>query len=203
MGLFDNPLEKGKAFSDLRKYVGDFEIVEVKDRKGRLKKKALYKANWMVLRSPVRAAQFKLWAALVSALALVILYVRAVLLTHLFAGRLLVMLPLLAGLFPAMYLLMGVFSLPFRAKPMRRDQYMHSFIRVARSSAAVAAFVAVSAVMTLVLRAVEKAWQFMPEDWVFLILCAAVILVAIGIIALLHTVDTDEKPNQAFKAEPL
>ena len=36
-----------------------------------------------------------------------------------------------------------------------------------------------------------------------LLICAAVVMAAFGIIALMHTVDTDEKPNQAFKAEPL
>ncbi len=203
MGLFDNPLDKGKAFSDLRKYVGDFEIVEVKDSKGRLKQKAIYKGNWTVLRSPVRTAQIKLWGTLLAAVALLVLYFRMLLLTHLFAGRLLVMLPLLAGLFPGLYLVMGALALPFRGKPMRRDQFMHSFIRVPRSAVAVAVFAVVGALMSLVLRAVEGDWMFMREDWLFLILCAAVVMAAFGIIALMHTVDTDEKPNQAFKAEPL
>ena len=201
MGLFDNPVEKGKSFSDLKKYVNDFEIVEVKDKKGRLRKRAVYKGTWTVIQSPMSTVKFKLWGALAMAVAVAAVYMRMMLLTHLASGQLLVMAPFLLGLFPALYMLMGALSRPFRGKPMRRDQYMHSFIRVSRSAAAVIVCAAIGFVASLIYRAVVGNWLFLPEDRLFVGLCLVIMVLSAGAITLLRSIDLTERPNEAYMPE--
>lgn len=198
MGLFDNPLEKGRSFSDLKKYVDDFKIVEEKDAKGRLRKKAVYTGVWFVSGEKPETTRRKLFGALGLAVLLVAAYVRMILLTHASSGQYPVMIPMLIGLFPCMYLMMGVFSLPFRGKPMRRDQYMHSFIRASRSATAVGVFDLIALIATMIYRAVKPDWIYLPEDWVYTALAVAVPALALGIIFLLRSVDLNEKPNNAF-----
>ncbi len=203
MRLFDNPVEKGKSFSDLRKYVNDFEVVEVKDDKGRIRKQAVYKGVWTVIRSPEPAVKLKLWGTLVLAIGLAAVYMRMMLLTHLTSGQVIVMLPFLVGLFPALYMLMGAFSLPFRGKPMRRDQYMHSFIRVSRSSAAIVVCVAVGLIAMLVFRIVSGNWDFFAEDRLFTVLAFLNAGLAAGAMTLLRSVDLTERPNEAYNPQML
>ena len=198
MGLFDNPLEKGQNLSDRKKYIDDFELVETKDDKGRVRKRAVYRGVWTVLRPPVKKSLYKLWAVLALAVLLAAVYVRMLLLTHLSSGNLLTMLPLLTGLFPGMYMLMGAMSLPFRGRPMRRDQYMHSFIRVSRSAVAIIVCVAVGLIVSLIYRAVNGDWTFFREDRLFIILCLVSAALASGTLTLLRMVDVAELPNEAY-----
>ena len=203
MGLFDSPVEKTRTFADRHQYAGDFEIVDITDAKGRTRKRALYRGTWTALRPPEKNAKIKLWATLALALALAIIYGRMVTLTHLTSGRILAMLPLYGGMLPGLYLLMGAASLPFTGRPMRRDQYMHSFIRVSRSAAAVIVCVALGIIVSSVYRAIDGNWSFFPEDRLFLILCFLILGTAAGTITLLRTIDLMEKENGAYPASPL
>ena len=203
MGLFDSGVEKGRALSDLKKYVGDFKIVETKNAKGKTRRMAVYTGVWTVIRNPGKGTSIRIWAAPVLAAALLAAYGIMLMTTHLFSAELLVMIPLLAGLFPVLYLMMGATSLPFRGKPMRRDQYMHGIIRCCRSSVAVAVFAALGLLAALVLRAVRGDWSWRPEDWRFIGLGIAVIAAAAGILLLLRSVDVIEKPNEAYESKPV
>ena len=90
---------------------------------------------------------------------------------------------------------MGATSLPFRGKPMRQDQYMHSFIRMSRSCTAVAACAVLTLVVTVGYRIYTGNWQFFAEDILFMILCAVIACFSIGLILLLRSVDFAEMPN--------
>ena len=201
MGLYTQNTQGGlmKFFTEPGKYVKDFKIEETTDEKGRVRRKAVYTGAWIVPRNPGSAVQAKLWAVLALAVLLAAMYVRAVLLTHLTSNRLEVMIPLLLGLFPLLYLLMGALSLPFRGKPMRRDQYMHSFIRVSRSCVAVSVFALLALLITMILRAVWGDWSFFPEDWKYTALSVLVLLPAGGMVLLLRGIETTEKDNSFYK----
>ena len=203
MGLFDGFAGKDRSFSDLMRYTGDFKIVEVKDKRGVLRKKAVYTGVWTVLRDNTPAARGKLWAVLGMAVLLAAVYMWMLLLTHTGSAYLGVMLPLLAGLFPVLYLLMGVFSLPFRGHPMRRDQYMHSFIRTSRSAVAVSFFVIAGLLASFVYRAYLGDWLFLPADWRFIAACAGILLLAAGTVFFLRGVDLAERENAAYEAKPM
>lgn len=203
MGLFDSIVEKGKSFSDLNRYVGDFKIVEIKDEKGKPRKRALYTGVWTVIRSFNTAVKARLWMALGTAALLLIAYGGMLLTLHAASGQILVMLPLLLGLFPGLYLLLGCASLPFRGKPMRRDQYMHSFIRASRSAVAVGAFVLVGLAASLIYRAVEGDWLFLSGDWRFLICCVLILSLSASVLTLLRGIDVTERENAAFPSQPL
>ena len=127
---------------------------------------------------------------------LTVMYIRIMLITHLTSGQFTVMIPLLAGLFPVLYLMMGALALPFRGRPMRRDQYMHSFIRVSRSCTAVIVCVILAQIAALIFRISGQNWEYFREDWLYTGFSLAVILVAAGTIFLLRSVDLIERENR-------
>ena len=100
-----------------------------------------------------------------------------------------------------LYLLFGAFSLPFKERAMRQDQYMHSFIRMSRSSVAVAVCAVMALILSFIYRATKGNWQFFTEDILFLILLCAVAALALGIIFLLRSIDFAELPNDAVPYE--
>lgn len=201
MGFFSDNTRGGlmRYITDPGKYVKDFRIEETKDEKGRVRRRAVYTGVWTVLRRPGPGTSAVLWSSLLLSFLIAGLYGWAVTVTHLTAGSYWVMVPLLLGLFPVLYLLMGALSLPFRGKPMRRDQYMHGFIRVSRSCFAVSVFSLAALLATLVFRAVRGGWDFFPEDWVFTVLCLLVPGLCAAVILLLRGVEVTEKENAAYK----
>ena len=102
-----------------------------------------------------------------------------------------------------LYLLMGVFSLPFRGAPMRRDQYMHSFIRASRSAVGVSAFVFAGLLASFVYRIILGDWLFLPEDWYFIAACAVIGMLSAGTVYFLRSIDLSERENAAFESKPL
>ena len=200
MGLFSDltGVGKGNPFSNRTRYVNDFKVVEEPDKKGRLRKKAVYIGAWTLPRDEKQGKR-TCWACLVLALASAAMYFRGLLLTHFGSGKLLVMLPLMLGMFPLLYLLMGAAELPYRGRPMRRDQYMHSFIRMSRSAAAVTAFDLVGVIALFVLRIAAGDWLFLPEDRAFLALTLGPVVLLVLIVILLRRVDLVERENSAYK----
>ena len=196
---FDGGRKAKMAFSDLGKYAEDFRIVEVTDQKGRLRRKTAYTGIWFVLRNRERDG-WKLWAALVCALMLFAAHIWLLMTTHMASNELIVMIPLLVSLFPELYLLMGTFALPFRRKPQRRDQYMHSFVRIYRSVAAVSVCTGFAFLVSLVLRIIRSDWQFLSGDWVFSVLCLVILLLTFCLVFLLRSVPVDERENSLFKS---
>ncbi len=198
MGLFFNFRDPRKALGDLGKYAEDYRITETPDEKGgRPRRQVIYTGSWYL---PRERCTVRLWLCAAMAVMLAALHIRLLLLTHAGSSQLYVMLPLLAGLFPVLYLLMGVFSLPLRGKPMRRDQYMHSFIRASRASVAVAVCSLLGQLGTLLYRTLAGDWLFLPEDWLFLLLGLAVLLLFAGILLTLRSIEIAERENAAFPA---
>lgn len=200
MGLFSDltGIGKGTTFSNRTRYVNDFKVVEEPDKKGRLRKKTVYIGIWTLPRDEKQGKR-TCWACLVLTLAAAVLYFRSLLLTHFGSSKFLVLLPLLLGLFPLLYLLMGAFELPYRGRPMRRDQYMHSFIRMSRSAVAVTAFDLTGLVALFVFRIIEEDWLFFPEDWSFLTMTLLAAVFAVLIVILLRRVDLAERENSAYE----
>jgi hypothetical protein len=106
------------------------------------------------------------------------------------------MVPLMAGLFPCLYLAMGVLALPFRGKPMRRDQYMHSFIRISRSCTAILIFAFLAELITLIYRMIENDWLYLPADWRFTVSGIILIAAAVAIILILRSIEITERENR-------
>lgn len=196
MGLFGNFGEKSKKFSDLWKYVDDFEIAEEVQPNGKLKKTARYKGTWTILREVSSRTFFKLWFAAVTAFGLIGLYAATLLQIHAASGRYTVMVPLMAGLFPCLYLGMGALALPFRGKPMRRDQYMHSFIRMSRSCTAILVCVFLAELAVLIYRVIEKDWLYLSGDWKFTAFGIILIASAAAIIFTLRSIEITEKESR-------
>ena len=200
MGLFSDltGMGKGTSFFDRTRYAKDFELETYTDKRGRQRQRARYTGPWTVFRAWDGKARRQLWGAAALALALVGAYGAMTLQTHMGSGSLLVMFPLLAGLFPALYLLFGTAALPFGGKPMRRDQYMHSFIRMSRSATAIGIFALVGQGANLTLRAVRKDWLFLRGDWLFVLLGLLSMAGSLALVILLGRADLTERENGAF-----
>ena len=192
MGLFGSFSDTKSKFSDLRKYVDDYEIVEEQMPNGKLKKTVRYKGTWTILREVSSGTFFKLWLTVLMAFALIGVYVYTLTLTHTTSGLYTVMVPLMAGLFPCLYLAMGVLALPFRGKPMRRDQYMHSFIRISRSCTAILVIAFLAEPITLIYRMIENDWLYLPADWRFTVSGIILITAAVAIILILRSIEITE-----------
>lgn len=198
MAFFDNLFGSGKTFSTRMRYVNDFKIEEYQDARGKKRTRAVYTGPWTVLEDTGGKTLAKLIGAAVLAAAGVILLFVTLLSSHLMADKLLVMIPLYVALFPTFYLLMGAFSLPYRLKPMRRDQYMHGIMRMQRSSVAIIVFITVGVIASFIYRISTQEWWFQKKDILFLVGCVVSALLCAGVLFLLGSLDTRERPNETY-----
>ena len=198
MGFFDNLFGKGKSFSDSLKYVDDYKTELVKGERGRTRKKTTYIGTWFCIREGERDARAKMIASALLGAAAAACLVGLLLTDHAGSGWLPVSIPKALALFPMLYLMMGVLSLPFSQKPMHRDRYMHSFIRASRSAAAVLVLEGVSLLMSVLFRFIYKDALFLKGDWHYLAFNAASFLCAALVLRLLYTVAIAELPNAAY-----
>ena len=203
MRLFGNPLENEQTRRSRRKYLDDFEIVEVPGKSGRVRKQALYRGVWTVLNETFSPQRWKLWVSLAMSLAAAAALAWLIMLNHAFNRTWQVMVPLFAALFPALHLLLGAGVLPYAGKPMRRDQYDHGIIRCCRSGLGVAVLAGISLLASLITRIVTGAWTFPTRDILYLVLCAALGLLSLGAMLLLRSVELTERENSAYEARPL
>ena len=198
MGWIDKFTGKGSKLFDRLKYTEDFRLETETDEKGKTRKKAVYIGTWFVIRDYGTADRLRMAGSLLAAAAVMIIQFSMLILRHAGSGSLLVVLPLAAALFPGMYLLMGAASLPYRGKPMRRDQYFHGMIRMSRSAVAILAFNTVAALAALIYRIVKNDWLFLKGDWTFLILFGISVVLCAGVIWILRGIDITEKPNGSY-----
>ena len=198
MAFFDNLFGSGKTFSTRMRYVNDFKIEEYQDARGKTRTRAVYTGPWTVLEDTGGKTLAKLIGAAALAAAGTILLFVTLLSSHLMADKLLVMIPLYVALFPTFYLLMGAFSLPYRLKPMRRDQYMHGIMRMQRSSVAIIVFITVGVIASFIYRISTQEWWFQKKDILFLVGCVVSALLCAGVLFLLGSLDTRERPNETY-----
>ncbi|MBO4886745.1 MAG: hypothetical protein J5589_00330 [Firmicutes bacterium] len=194
------PIEK-KGFFDTLRYVNDFQTEDVIDEKGKTRKKITYIGTWNVFRDTGRGTLIKLVSSAVLSILATVFAFKVLLMQHAFGGEYVVMVPFMVLLFPMFYLLMGAISLPYRRKPMRRDEYMHGMIRMQRSSVAIIAFAGVGTIASFILRAVRNDWLFLKEDWLFLVFAILIIACCGGILWVLQSLELAELPNKAFAQE--
>lgn len=198
MGWIDKFTGNGSRLFDRLKYTEDFRLETETDEKGKTRKKAVYIGTWFVIRDYGTSERLRMAGSLLAAAAVMIIQFSMLLLRHAGSGSLFVVLPLAAALFPGMYLLMGAASLPYRGKPMRRDQYFHSIIRMSRSAVAILAFNTVAALAALIYRIIMDDWLFLKGDWTFLILFVVSAVLCAGVIWILRGIDIAEKPNGSY-----
>lgn len=199
MSEHDEAPQKSKLFAR-HKYLDDYEIVNVDEPGGRARRRVVYRSAWTVLREP-EAARSRLWGIAALAVLAVAADVWMLLLVHTVSGSVPVMAGPLFGLFAGIYLLVGAASLPYRRRPMRRDQYRFGIVRARRSAMCMAVFTALGPAASLVYRIVTGNWGFQPNDWLFILLCAAIVCAALAIVRLIRSIQVEERENDAFKSE--
>ena len=175
------------------KYINDYETELVEDAKGRYRKRVKYIGPYIHFNESLKTLRIKFIIADMFAILTALLLVGANRVPHTTGGWLFTMLPLLAALFPGLYLIMGVFSLPMNGKPMQRDRYMHSMIRAFRSSAAIIVFMIVVLISGLVYRLLMSDWEFLKGDIIFMICVIMAAFLSAGLILVLRLVNIDER----------
>ena len=201
MGFFSNLTGGGKGmpFSDSLKYLSDYKTELVTDEKGREKKRARYIGPWYFITSEPEPSRVKMIVSLVLGILAAVCHVFILLNNSFTVCELPIMVPILLALFPLLYLIMGVSSLPFSLKPMHRDRHAHSFMRASKSSVAVAAMLFIGLAAFVIYRLVQKDFAIFPGNiWLFMGLIVGEIVLALAVIRLLYTVEREERPNSAY-----
>lgn len=198
MGLLGNLMNGEKRISDSLNYINDYKTEIVEDEKGKTRKRLRYVGVWYYIDDEERPAKVKLILSAALCAAAAVCLALSLGGGCIKRGWLLAAVPRLLALLPGLYLLMGAFTLPFRLKPMHRDKYMHSFVRILRSSAAMMIMQGVSLIAKLVYRIVLADWMFLGEDWIGLVSCVVMIACCLGALLLLKSVGIEEKPNSAY-----
>ena len=191
-----------KATPDLwHKYTADYELVTVKDKKGRERKEARYTGPWFCLMGSSGAVRTKLILSAVCGVILAGLLVWSQIFNHSSAWAVYVAVPQAVALFPLLYLLMGLMSLPYDLKPMERPGYMHGIIRVCRSLVAVMVLCGISLIGDFIYRVVAKDWLYLQEDIWYLVILAGILVLGGVILYLLYSIEIAERANHAVHKE--
>ena len=198
MGLFGNLTGRGLSFSDSLKYVSDYKTETITDEKGREHKRARYVGPWYIVTTEPKPSRIRMIAALAAGVLAAALHVFITVHSHYGVDKYPVIIPSLFALFPLLYMLMGLCSLPFSLKPMHRDRNAHSFMRASKSSVAVMAMLGVSFIATFVYRIFEGDWWFRPEDWVYIGAVVIEMALLFAVIRLLYNVEREERPNSYY-----
>ncbi len=190
MSFFGNSGEFYKK-KDHIQYLDDYEIRYVTDEKGREKKTVVYTGPLIPVTEEKNKLRIKLLSVSVIAVCTVLTVLSAVFTRH--VGGMIAELPLIISLFPCLYLVMGVFLLPFSGKPMKRDAYMHGMIRVFRSCGALTVLMGVVLVSEIIRRIAQQDTLFLRGDIMFIIRIIGALILCVAIILILRSVEIDEK----------
>ncbi|MCR4616704.1 MAG: hypothetical protein K5669_00790 [Lachnospiraceae bacterium] len=192
MSLFGNFTELYKN-KDHIKYIDDYETDLVKDEKGKLHKKVRYIGPYIPLKSDIGISRARFIIVDILSLIITGLTVASCLMRHTTGGWLLTMLPILISLFPCLYLISGCTLLPMSGKPMKRDRYMHSIIRIFRSCGGLVVLMIAVLVSEVIYRLIQKDWIFLKGDYMFLGFVLAIVIGAVATIFVLRGVEVDER----------
>ena len=190
MSFFGNSGEFYKK-KDHIQYLDDYEIRCVTDEKGREKKTVVYTGPLIPVTEEKNKLRIKLLSVSVIAVCTVLTVLSAVFTRH--VGGMIAELPLIISLFPCLYLVMGVFLLPFSGKPMKRDAYMHGMIRVFRSCGALTVLMGVVLVSEIIRRIAQQDTLFLRGDIMFIVRIIGALILCVAIILILRSVEIDEK----------
>lgn len=198
MSLFMRPAGGRRIFGNTLDYIDDYRTELYTDSKGRTRERLIYTGAW-----------YKLWGNRKSNL---LLMLSAALACVLFTAGLVLLqfsdsyvcvcwfvaLPQAAALFPCLYALFGICELPYSCKPMKRDRYMHSVIRVCRSASAVGVIEAFVLIAGFVFRLVDSLWFFREPDILYIVHTVSVILLCGAAVFLLQKLEISSSPNSSY-----
>ena len=180
-------------------YVDDYQLEETTDSRGRRKTVARYIGQWTVVTEREEGAKRKLFLTLALCIFTPAAAAATQFISHTAASAWYVQLPQLFALFPALYMLMGAAKLPYRLKPMRRDEYMKGMIRVSRSAVGVIAFETAAAAAGFVYRHRSGESAYSAGDAVWLCLLGAAILCSVGAILVLGRLEISQRTNSYYE----
>lgn len=182
-----------KMLNDSMRFVDDYAVEKYTDEKGRTKEKVVYIGPLLPIRGEAASVHRRaIIAAVISVLqAAALCYCEF--LSHTSAWWIPVAIPLAAALFPELYLVMGLFSLPYRCMELKRDSYTRGIIRVFKSAAGAGILTAVSYIADWAYRFINSDFLFLKGDIKYSVCCLFVIGSLIAVILLLRGIEVDER----------
>lgn len=197
MGYLKKFTELSEKKDHLR-YVNDYSTELYTDKKGKTKEKVTYIGPVIPFKNDKKEVTMKLVAVALLSVLLIASIVYGAMCEHTTGSWFLTSLPMAVSFFPCLYLAMGTIELPFNAKPMQRDRYMHSIIRVFKSCGALMGIMIAELLFELVYRLIHKDWMFLKGDIVFLVAVFGALVCAVLSILILRSIDTDEREIEEF-----
>ena len=183
----------------VERFVQDYRVVEYTNKKGKIRRKAEYIGQWYVAGiSETKQRRVHILFAVASLVIFACLF-GALVLDYAADGELYVVLPCAVALFPALYMIMSIFSQPKIGAKMERIQYEHAYLRVGRSSMAILILVGVGLIGTVVYdilcinHTIDK--QLTVYDVLFLGLTAVVIALSIVLFLTVRGVNISIEEN--------
>lgn len=184
------------------KYAEMYQSEHYEDEHGRKKTRLRYTGPWMVPLSTDREARIRIPVCGICTWLILAALIVLQLFRHASSGCWYTAVPLLAALFPGAYGALGSIDLPWKQKPLTYDRYMHSIIRICRSSLAVLILTGMTVLICEpVYRLVSGDWIFLREDILFLALCLLTAGLAFGEIHTLRGMEYHEVPNEKYCPE--
>lgn len=184
------------------KFASLYQSENYVDARGRKKTRLRYTGPWTVPLSTDRGTRIRIRACGIGTWLILAALIGLQLFRHASSGCWYTAVPLMAALFPGAYGALGSIDLPWRLKPLTRDRYMHSVIRICRSSLAVLILTGAAAVVCEpVYRIISGDWIFLSEDVLYLILCLIAAGLAFGEIITLRGMEFHEVPNERYRPE--
>ncbi|MCQ2458646.1 MAG: hypothetical protein MJ142_07965 [Clostridia bacterium] len=188
------PGEKTMKFAEM------YQTESYVDEHGRKKARLRYTGPWTVPLDTGGTALVRIRACGICTWLILAVLIALQLFRHASSGCWYTAVPLLTALFPGAYGALGSIDLPWRLKPLTQDRYMHSVIRICRSSLAVLILTGVTALICEpVYRIVSGDWIFLREDILFLILCVTAAGLAFGEIRVLRGMEFHDVPNERYR----
>lgn len=176
-----------------RRYLNDYEVIPYVGANGKSKQKLRYVGSWYCISDDAttdkKILQLHILSYIVATAVLL-----ALLLNHSAYLTMYVSVPAVIALFPIAYLLMGSFRLPWKARPLRRDERDKSLNRMWRSAVGILILFGIVTVGYVVFWFVAGE-RFVWQDTAFLLCSAVVLLGSFRIYRVGKSVEVAVHPN--------
>lgn len=186
----------GKMPGSGGKYVDDYVVAEETDQTDRRKTRVRYAASWYCVTTDPERAKRILYAVLILGAAAAGAVLASLMISHSSSRSGWVGVTQAAAVIPLLTLILGLFRLPFRLRPMERKQYYEGIIRVDRSALGILILSAATIGGEIVFR-VRGGELLCPwGDVLFPALFAGAIVACAVILFLLSRLEIEERPNE-------
>ncbi len=184
---------KKNIFSGSLKYIDDYKTETYTDEKGHKRQRVIYTGPYGYITESRKAYITKL--VLLYSITLLLIVSEFIAMTvpeHSTVGFIGCTLPIVSSFAPLLFLVFGLTALPIKDMKLKKDQYYHGIIRIFKSAAAVAVFVAVAIISGIIYRIVNHDSMVLHGDLMYGIFMAISLITAILVIVIARQIKIND-----------